>query len=134
VGFEPTSGRLSGEIVVDAQSGQSGNLMRRPENAQRNTGGGALPRYFIPAQPRGGTVAAQGKSSVQVQGVFTVHGTNHELTAPAEVEMTPEGWSATIHFAIPYVKWGLKNPSTLFLCVSESVEIDLIAAGSVVKP
>jgi len=36
-----------------------------------------------------------------------------------------------VHFTVPYQKWGMKNPSTLFLKVSDTVEIDLSAAGSV---
>jgi hypothetical protein len=31
---------------------------------------------------------------------------------------------------VPYASWGMKNPSTLFLKVSESVDIDLTAAGT----
>ena len=69
----------------------------------------------------------------EVHGIFSIHGTDHELTAPAEVEMRPDGWSATVHFAIPYVKWGRKNPSILFLRVSESVEIDWGIGGVVTK-
>jgi hypothetical protein len=78
-----------------------------------------------------GTVPAQGKSSVRVHGIFNIHGSDHELTVPAEVEMFPDHWTATLHFAVPYVNWGIKNPSTLFLKVSESVDIDLTAMGSV---
>jgi hypothetical protein len=37
--------------------------------------------------------------------------------------------SADIPFEIPYVKWGLKNPSTLFLRVSEQVEINVHVVG-----
>ena len=81
-----------------------------------------------------GTVSLSGKSSVRVHGIFTIHGADHELTVPAEVEMSPDHWTATLHFAVPYEKWGMKNPSTLFLRVSESVDIDLTAAGSVTRP
>jgi len=79
-----------------------------------------------------GAVAAQGRSFAGSRN-FQLHGTDHELTAPAEVEMRPDGWSASVHFAIPYVKWGRKNPSILFLRVSESVEIDLGIGGVVTK-
>jgi hypothetical protein len=34
-----------------------------------------------------------------------------------------------MHFVVPYVAWGLKNPSTLFLRVSDKVNIDINAAG-----
>ena len=80
-----------------------------------------------------GTVAPQGKSSVMVHGMFSIHGADREITVPAQVEMSPDHWTATVHFTIPYEKWGMKNPSTLFLRVSDSVEIDLTAAGSVVQ-
>jgi hypothetical protein len=32
---------------------------------------------------------------------------------------------------IPYIAWGLKNPSTFFLHVSDEVEVDITAAGRV---
>jgi len=31
---------------------------------------------------------------------------------------------------VPYIQWGLKNPSLLFLRVNDHVDIDLRAAGS----
>ena len=81
-----------------------------------------------------GTVAPQGKSSVRVHGSFSIHGSDHDLTVPAEVEMAADQWTATLHFALPYAKWGIKNPSTLFLRVNETVDIDLTAGGSIVRP
>ena len=81
-----------------------------------------------------GTVLLQGKSSVRVHGLFSIHGTDHELTVPAEVEISSDHWTATLHFAVPYAKWGMKNPSNFFLKVSESVDIDLTTAGTVTRP
>jgi hypothetical protein len=56
---------------------------------------------------------------------------DREISVPAQVEINADRWAATVHFTIPYQKWGMKNPSTLFLRVSDTVEIDLAAAGSV---
>ena len=81
-----------------------------------------------------GAVANQGKSSVRVHGMFNIHGVDREITVPAEVEISEDHWNATVHFTVPYAKWGMKNPSTLFLKVNDSVEIDLVAAGNIVKP
>jgi hypothetical protein len=47
------------------------------------------------------------------------------------VERDGDHWTANVHFTVPYAKWGMKNPSTLFLKVNDTVEIDLSAAGSV---
>jgi hypothetical protein len=46
------------------------------------------------------------------------------------------GWDgdrliATGHLSIPYVKWGLKDPSILFLTVAKKVELDIATAGHV---
>jgi polyisoprenoid-binding protein YceI len=80
-----------------------------------------------------GSVASQGKSSVMVHGMFSIHGADREITVPVQVETSADHWTAIVHFTIPYEKWGMKNPSTLFLKVNDSVEIDLVAAGSVAK-
>lgn len=131
--MEPSSGKLSGEIVVDAKSGDSGSGMRDRKMHREVL---ESERYseisFFPDRVAG-TVALLGKSSLMVHGMFRIHGVDREITVPAEVELSPNHWSATVHFNVPYAKWGMKNPSTLFLRVSDSVEIDLAAAGNVVQ-
>jgi polyisoprenoid-binding protein YceI len=77
-----------------------------------------------------GNVATLGTSNIQVHGMFSIHGADHELTMPVKVEVFPDHWTADTHFTIPYVKWGIKNPSTFVLRVSESVEIDIHASGA----
>jgi hypothetical protein len=66
--------------------------------------------------------------------MFNIHGADHEVTVPAEVEMSFDHWTATLHFAVPYANWGMKNPSTVFLRVSGSVDIDITTAGTVTRP
>jgi hypothetical protein len=69
-----------------------------------------------------------------VHGIFTIHGSEHEITVPADVEISSNQWTATIHFSLPYTKWGIKNPSTLFLRVNDSVDIDVTATGAIARP
>jgi len=131
--FDPASGQVSGEIVVDTKSGQTGNGMRDRKMHNEVLESERYPEItFRPARIEG-SVASQGKSSVTVHGMFNIHGSEHETTVPAEVEMDVDHWTATAHFTVPYAKWGMKNPSTLFLRVSDSVEIEVLAGGSVVK-
>jgi polyisoprenoid-binding protein YceI len=132
--LDPASGKFTGEIIVDAKSGESGSGMRDRKMHREVLESDRYPDIAFRPDRVVGTVAPQGKSSVQVHGTFAIHGSDHELTVPAEVEMLPDRWTATLHFAVPYAKWGMKNPSTLFLKVSESVDIDLSAAGSVTHP
>ena len=44
---------------------------------------------------------------------------------------TNNGLDVTTHFSVPYVRWGMKNPSTLFLRVGDTVSIDVHAAGRI---
>jgi polyisoprenoid-binding protein YceI len=131
--LEPSSGKISGEIVVDATSGESGSGMRDRKMHKEVLESSRYPEIsFRPDKVEG--IASQAKSSVRVHGMFNIHGVDREITVPAEVEMSADHWTATVHFTVPYSKWGMKNPSTLFLRVNDSVEIDLSVAGDVVKP
>ncbi len=38
---------------------------------------------------------------------------------------------ATAHFSIPYVEWGLRDPSVLFLTVAKDVDIDIAVTGHI---
>ena len=129
--FDPGSGKISGQIVVDAKSGDSGSGMRDRKMHWEILESERYSEFIFRPNHVQGTVAPEGKSTVQVRGIFSIHGTDHEITVPAEVEMGSDHWTATVHFTIPYVKWGMKNPSTLFLRVNDSVQIDLVATGSV---
>jgi len=131
--LEPASGKLVGDIVVDAQSGESGSGMRDRKMHKEVLESGSYPEISFRPDRVEGTVASQGKSSVKVHGMFRIHGVDREVMVPAEVEMSADHWTAAVHFTVPYAKWGMKNPSTLFLRVNDSVEIDLTAAGSVVQ-
>jgi polyisoprenoid-binding protein YceI len=132
--LDPASGKVAGEIVADAKSGNSGSGMRDRKMDREVLESDRYPEIAFRPDRIEGTVLLPGKSSVRVHGIFTIHGSDHELTVPAQVETTPDHWTATLHFVVPYAKWGMKNPSTLFLRVSESVDIDLAAAGAFVRP
>ena len=128
--FEPDSGKLSGEIVVDATSGESGSGMRDRKMHKEILESEHYPEIAFRPDRIEGAVSSQGKSAVKVHGMFSIHGVEREIMVPAEVEISANHWTATVHFTVPYAKWGMKNPSTLFLRVNDFVEIDLVASGS----
>ena len=75
--------------------------------------------------------ACSGESKVEIDGTFTIHGAPHPLTATAVVNISGDRMRVKVHFAVPHVAWGMKNPSTLFLKVGDTVDIDLDASGRV---
>jgi len=127
------TGNVTGQIIVDATSGDTGSGMRDRKMHKEVLESARYPEVSFRPDRIDGNIAGSGRSSVMVHGTFSIHGTDREIQVPAQVEITADHWTATVHFTIPYEKWGMKNPSTLFLRVSDSVEIDLMAAGTVAK-
>lgn len=128
-----SDGKVSGQIVVDATSGDSGSGMRDRKMNKEVLESARYPEISFRPDRIQGPVAGSGKSSVMIHGTFNIHGADQEITVPAQVETDADHWTAAVHFTVPYQKWGMKNPSTLFLRVSDTVEIDLIAAGTVAR-
>jgi len=126
-------GKITGEIVVDALSGESGSGMRDRKMHKEVLESAKYPKITFRPDRIEGQVPSDGKSSVMVHGRFSIHGAEREISVPATVETSGDHWTASVHFTVPYAKWGMKNPSTLFLRVNDNVEIDLMAAGSIEK-
>ena len=129
VRFAPASNAISGEIVVDAASGNSGSTGRDRKMHKEILESARYPEVTFRPDRVEGKVLALGTSPVQVHGMFGIHGAEHEITVPAQVELASDHWSLTVHFAVPYVKWGIKDPSTFILRVEKTVDIDLHALG-----
>jgi polyisoprenoid-binding protein YceI len=121
--FDPASEKIGGEIVFDATSGQTGNQGRDRKMHKDVLESTRYPEIGFRPDHVEGKVATTGTSTVQVHGVFRIHGTEHEITAPAEVTPQADHWTVTSHFSVPYAKWGMKNPSVLLLRVGNSVDV-----------
>jgi polyisoprenoid-binding protein YceI len=127
--FAPDSGAASGDLVVDATSGASGSAARDRRMASEILESARFPEIVFRPDRVDGKVSAQGHSQVQVHGEFTIHGASHEMLIPADVDADSGVYSTTLRFTVPYQKWGMKNPSTLLLRVSDKVEIVVHAVG-----
>jgi polyisoprenoid-binding protein YceI len=122
---------ISGSVVVAAGSGNSGDQGR---DKKMNTDVLDVAHYadvsFVPRSFQG-AISPSGDSTLQVTGVFTLHGTPHDLTVPMQIRIEGTSLTAKTHFVVPYVQWGLKDPSIFILKVAKEVDIDLTLAGSV---
>jgi polyisoprenoid-binding protein YceI len=127
--FNAATGAASGAVVVDAASGDTGN-QRRDRNMHRDVL--VSERYpeitFTPTRVAG-AVQPQGESSVQVEGVLRLQGSDHPITLRFKVQASENELRATTQFTVPYIAWGLKNPSTFFLHVADKVELSIAATG-----
>lgn len=76
-----------------------------------------------------GPIEMQGDSRVRVRGLFRLHGQDHEMTVPVNVRISGSELALDADFTIPYISWGLKNPSTFILRASDTVQLSIQAAG-----
>ncbi len=125
VRFDPDSGRASGEIVVDVASGASGSDARDHRMHKEILESQRYPEATFTPDHVDGKLAPQGQSQLDVHGVFRIHGADHELTLHFEVERVGDQYAASTHFTIPYVQWGMKNPSNFVLKVDKTVDMDI---------
>jgi polyisoprenoid-binding protein YceI len=129
--FDHKGGTMGGRIAVDAASGQSGNGARDKKMTEDELKANKFTTVTFDPQRYNGTLAPTGDSEIVVDGVFTLLGTPHEITVPMKVHMDGTHCKAVGSFTIPYVKWGLKDPSILMLRVGKDVAIDLVLVGEV---
>jgi polyisoprenoid-binding protein YceI len=123
--FDPRSGKASGELVVDATSGDSGSEARDKRMHTAILESAKYPEIIFRPDRVDGNVASVGKSVAQLHGVFAIHGVEHEILLPITVDAAAGQYTVAGVFEVPYVKWGMKNPSTLLLRVSDKVEITI---------
>jgi len=128
--FDPATGAASGELLVDATTGESGSNARDKKMKHEILETQKFPVIVFTPQKIVGAVPAQGAAQVQMQGMMMLHGDSHPMTLVIPVDVNSGAASALVHFDVPYEKWGLKNPSTLFLRVSNTVQIDVHAVGT----
>lgn len=132
--FNPASGEASGEVVVDATSGESGNDSRDRKMHKSVLESQNYPEIvFVPERIQG-QVSLSGESHIQIQGLVKLHGNQHEIAIPADIQVTGNQLTANLHFAIPYVEWGLKDPSTFVLRVEKKVDMAIHVAGRLSFP
>jgi multidrug efflux pump subunit AcrB len=124
------TGRATGEIIVDATSGSSGNDGRDGKMHKEVLESSRYTDIAFRPDRVEGKIARQGISIVQVHGVFVLHGSEHEMTVPVQAELNANHWTASSKFNVPFIDWGLKNPSTFLLKVNHAVEIELELKGS----
>ena len=133
IDFDPSASRISGSVVVLAGSGKTGNGSR---DKHMNKDILKVEQYAtVSFEPKAytGAIAPSGDSAIQVTGIFTLLATPHQITIPIQVHIEGTAATAKAHFVVPYVQWGLKNPSFLIWKADNDVAIDLNLTGRLSK-
>lgn len=126
--FDTVTGEIRGEIVVDMESGESGNASRDRRMREEILETRRFPTAVFRPDRFEGRLSAEGDSQGNLHGRLELHGADHELLFPVKIHASAGQATAAARFEIPYVQWGMKNPSTFLLHVNDRVELQIQAA------
>jgi len=128
---DSASGNAEGSVVVDAASGESGNFLRDNRMKDSVLEAQAYPEITFSPQHIDSHLDDHGNFQAKLEGVLMLHGSRHLIVVETQGKLTGSDLVAASHFSIPYVEWGLEDPSVLFLTVAKEVEIDIAMTGHV---
>jgi polyisoprenoid-binding protein YceI len=128
---DSVNGNASGELVVEAETGESGNGARDKRMKKEILETDKYPEIRFKLTKVAGTVSADSASNVRVFGQFSIHGVSHEISIPVTVTLKGADFSGTGKFVVPFVDWGMKDPSNFLFKVDKTVDVELVAAGHV---
>lgn len=119
-------GSIDGLVEVNATSGQSGNTAR-DKHMQSILESDRYPIISFHPTKVIGRVMPFKDEVVTVEGIFRIHGADHPLRM--QINIHPEGNAIILktEFAVPYVDWGMEDPSILFFRVDRTVNIEVEA-------
>jgi polyisoprenoid-binding protein YceI len=125
------TGDASGEITVSGPSGESGNSSRDKRMHKEILETAKYPDAVFHPHHFEGKVKGTGTSDGKLSGVLSIHGADHDVTALVHADLKGGQWTGTSTFDVPYVKWGIKDPSNFVLKVKPVVTVELEMSGHV---
>ena len=130
IAFDPATGAASGEITIDLTTAQTGNKKRDKDMHEEVLETGKYPLAVFRADKIRGTVPASGAGQVTLDGTLSFHGSDHKMSLPAKIDVQNGRVKADTQFEIPYVEWGLHDPSVVMLRVAKVVSVKVQAVGT----
>ncbi|MFQ5876704.1 MAG: YceI family protein [Acidobacteriota bacterium] len=131
--FDPGTGEASGRVVVAAASGDTANAKRDKKLHDKVLESERFPEIVFVPRRLEGEFLPEGDSEVRIHGTIELHGDRHEIVIPASVHVEGSRLTGTARFTIPYVAWGMKDPSVFVLRVEKEVRITLDLDGTVLS-
>lgn len=128
--FDPALGTIGGSVTADATSFETANEKRDRQMHAKVLESDAYPEIVFRPTSVHGELEPQGASELLVSGEMEIHGDSHRISLPVRIEMEPGGLRATARFVVPFVEWGMKDPSRFVLRVEKQVDVvlELVAA------
>lgn len=131
--IDPTTGVVDGEIVVDAPSAETGNGSRDKKMHGKVLLSGKHPRIVLRPERLEGTLNSGQNATVMLVGDLELLGASHPISISLNIQIDGSSFTAAAEFTVPYVEWGLKDPSTFVLRVAKEVTVQVHGEGTLIE-
>ena len=128
--FDPETGKASGKIVIDATSAKTGNSRRDAKMHAQILESQKYPEMIYTVERVSGTLNRAGRSDVELHGILDMHGVRRPLDLVGTVKTDGDRVTAVGRVTIPYLEWGMADPSAFVLRVEKEVHVEVKAAGT----
>ncbi len=128
--FDSETGQASGLIRVDAQAIETGNGKRDKKMHEVVLESEKYPLFEYRVEHVEGDFKAEGNSELELVGTLSIHGSEHPLVVPVEVRNLNGKITVIARFMIPFVEWGMKDPSVFIFRVDKEVAVHIEVNGS----
>jgi len=129
--IDTDTGTVSGEIVIDAASTGTGNSGRDKKMHGKVLQSHEYPRIVLKPQSIEGPITSGQATEVVLTGELFVLDSPHPITIPLALRIEDTRFSAEAEFTVPYVEWGLEDPSTFVLKVAKEVQVRVTTEGTI---
>jgi polyisoprenoid-binding protein YceI len=133
VRFDPGTGEASGRLVLDATGAATGSEGRDKKMHAEVLASAHFPEIVFTVRRAEVRVDPAGRGTVTMTGTLAIAGGEHVLAIAARVVRDGARVRAEGGFEVPYVSWGLKDPSAFVLRVAKVVEVSFVAEGTLAE-
>jgi polyisoprenoid-binding protein YceI len=126
---DPDTREASGRAVMDLTSASTGNGRRDRKMHAKILESARFPKAVFTLERLDGTIKPVGTSDLLLHGTLDFHGAHRQMLIPAQVRVEGERLTGRCHVTIPYIEWGLADPSFLLLRVAKSVDVTIEVTG-----
>lgn len=129
IAFDDETGRASGRVVLDATSAETGKARRDKKMHRKVLESDEYPEIVLDVTGLRGRLPDAGPGELTILGTVSIAGASHPVALTAAVERRGDALTATAPLTVPYVAWGMEDPSFLWLEVAEEVQVTVEIEG-----
>jgi len=130
IGLDLATGTAHGRLVFDATRADTGHEARDRKMHEEVLESARYPEIVYTVSAAKADFATDGTGTVTLQGILAIHGADHPCTVTGRVRRKGDDVVAEGDLVIPYVAWGMRDPSVFLLRVAKEVVVHFTAVGT----